>query len=257
MMNLLKDTLEALTHYRKDTSEVDGVIFFNEDLNKLEQMEWSDFSRFAYDINYDINDGVAIGRRMFKPRFFIVGDDWFFARSTSRDNFEGWVYYDHKLVVGQTEIPFIKPTDDTIAFLIVDLPATSSDYTSDKYYHMMFETPVWIDSDDVQTNAVVHGTYGKVYWTGDDTSNNLPQFLTHPVIIQAVNEHMASDTDFFNNEHLSELFGIDDAGYVHDPRGMLRVAEIPVGHFTVYMDDHTKCEVVQSTVQAPYYSLRP
>lgn len=252
MMNLLSDTKAAMTYYGKETFDVNGVIFFNEDLNTLQQTSWQDFERFAFNINYDINDGSVTGRRMFKPRFFIVGDDWFLARTTPRDNFEGWVKYDHALEIDQDVVQYVRPTDDTIAFLIADLPALPSDYTHDKDYHSMFETPIWLSTNNERSYNVAHGIQGKSYWTGNHTTNKLPQLLTHPEIIQAVNIDMSSETDFFNNEYLSELFGIDDAGYVHDPRGSLAVAEIPVGHFTVYMGDDGN-EVVQSTVDAPYH----
>lgn len=253
MKNLLKDTLAALTYYDKRQEDIDGVIFFNEDLNKLQQMSWSDFERFAYAIDYDINDGSVTGRRMFKSRFFIVSDCWYLARSTNKDNYEGWVYYDHALEVDQDNIEYTRPTDDTTAFLIADLPAYPSDYVTDEDYDKMFSMPTWTAvSDGAQYHIVVHGVDGRVYWSDYDENPKIPQLLVHPKVVAMVRQRKHKDTDIFNNKSLSLLFAVDDSGYIHQDKGDLVVTQIPAGHFTVYMNDDGN-EVVQSTIPAPYY----
>lgn len=251
-MNLLNDTVAALTYYEKRQEDIDSVIFFNEDLNKLQQMSWSDFERFAYAIDYDINDGSVTGRRMFKSRFFIVSDCWYLARSTDKDNYEGWVYYDHALEVDQDSIEFTRPTDDTIAFLIADLPAYSSDYTTDTDFNKMFVAPVWTDVHGDGYHVVVHGVNGRIYWSDHENHGKLPQLLVHPEVVKLVRQDKHRDYAKFNNRVLSELFQVNDAGYIPHDVGNLTITEIPVGHFTVYMSDEGN-EVVQSTIPAPYY----
>lgn len=250
MVNLLKDTRAALHHFNKFTSEVNAIVFFNEDLNQLQQMEWSEFKLFADDVEYDPFGVDEIGMRIFKSRFFIVGDDWYLARTTEKDDYEGWVFYDHQLEVNLDELDSVVYEDDILAFLICDIINPYSNYTSDKAY-MEDHFPKPVDDNGVNVFRIVHGVGGRKYWSDHAEHNKAQELLHNPTIVDMVIAGEHKNADVFNNANLSQIIGVENANYIDDATGDLTVSLVPPSHFTIYMDERGN-EIVQTTVAAPY-----
>lgn len=252
MVNLLEDTLVALKHFNKFQTEVDAVVFFNEDLNKLQKFTWYEFKLFADDVLYDPFGLEDVGMRVFKSRFFVCGDDWFLARSTEKENYEGWVFYDHQLEANLDDLEEVTFEDDVLGFLIADIPVPYSEYLNDDA--AMDTWPKPYDLDGLMIFRVIHGVNGRAYWSDHAEHNKAPQLLYDPMIVNMVIAGEHRNPDVFTNANLSQIIGVQDARYIDHPVGDLTVSNVPVGHFTVYMADDGN-EVVQHTVEAPYYTV--
>lgn len=253
MVNLLQDTRSALNYYIKSEDDINGVIYYNEDVNKLEMLSWSDFTMMASTINYDPNDFEFIGIRAFKPRLFIVSDGWFLARSLRQDKFEGWVYYDEPLEINES-LEVTTPSDDLIAFMIPDLSHHYSDYLNDDCFNnnaFPGEACVTPEVDKQSMVKIIHGVGGRVYWSDNIEHSKHPQLLWNPTIVNMVIAGEHKNPDVFNNQNLSQIIGVEDAGYSESGPGDLKVTTIPVQHFTLYQDKSGD-EVIQLTEPAPY-----
>lgn len=265
MVNLLEDTLKALAYYQCDMDSVEGMIYYNEDKGQLEGITWQDFTKLAKDINYDPYDFEFIGRRWFKSRIFIIGDQWFMARTLSEHHFEGWLYYDDPLMIrsnGQPItlesgiVPVTKPDDDLLAFMISDLRFHYSDYTSDEAYKNNVYRGNFRPSQDstgICQVGIVHGINGRRYWSGSNTHTAHPQLLYNENIVGMVLSGDYKDITLFNNDTLSRIIGVEDAGYINEQDGDLTVTYIPPQHFTIGMDVSDN-EVIHLTKEAPYYN---
>ena len=253
MVNLLADTLLALNYYAKSEDDIIGVVYYNEDINKLEMLSWSDFTMMASTINYDPNDFEFIGIRAFKPRLFIVSDSWFLARSLRHDKFEGWVYYDEPLEINKP-LDITAPSDDLIAFMIPDLSHHHSDYVADYNWETNAFPGEYSNVPDIegvpQVN-IIHGIGGRVYWTDNLETGKHPQLLWNPTIVNMVIAGEHKNPDVFNNQNLSQMIGVEDARYSEHGLGDLKVTTIPVQHFTIYQAKSGD-EVIQLTEPAPY-----
>lgn len=265
MINLLQDTLQALAFYGKDVIDVDGIVFYNEDNNRLEGLTWQNYVELIKDVNYDPYDFEFIGRRVFKSRVFIIGEDWWLARTLTDNNYEGWIYYDGPLMVDgmgaaitleSGHIPLAEVHDDLLAFLIGDVSAHYSDYNSEHDFQANAfpgEYAQVPDINNVPQVNIIHGTDGRVYWTDHAQYHKHPQLLWNPTIVNMVIAGEHRNPDVFNNENLSQIIGVENANYIEHGQGDLKVTTIPVQHFTIYMDDNDN-EVIQLTQAAPYYN---
>lgn len=265
MINLLQDTLQALSFYGKDVIDVDAIIFYNEDNNRTESLTWQNYVELVKNVNYDPYDFEFIGRRGFKPTVFIIGVNWFLARTLTNDNYEGWVYYDSPLMenglgsnisLDSNNVPSVEVHDDLLAFFIGDVSAHYSDYRSDYDFQANAfpgEYAQVPDINNVPQVNIIHGTDGRVYWTDHAQYHKHPQLLWNPTIVNMVIAGEHRNTDVFNNENLSQIIGVENANYIEHGQGDLKVTTIPVQHFTIYMDDNDN-EVIQLTQTAPYYN---
>lgn len=265
MINLLEDTLKALAYYQCEMDSVEGMVYYNEDTNRLEGVTWQNFKELAKDINYDPYDLEFVGSRGFKSRMFIIGDQWFMARTLSEHNFEGWLYFDDSLMIrgnGQPitldsgVITITQPHDDLLAFMISDLRFHHSDYTSDVAYNNNI-FPGGFSSSTIEGGpcqvGIVHGIGGRRYWSGSRLQSAHPQLLYNENIVGMVISGDYKDSTIFNNHNLSQIIGVEDAGYIDGQVGDLTVTYIPPQHFTIYMSESDD-EVVQLTQAAPYYN---
>ena len=265
MINLLQDTLQALAFYGKDATDVDGIIFYNEDSDRMEGLTWQNYVELIKDVNYDPYDFEFIGRRVFKPAVSVVGEDWFLARTLVDNNYEGWVYYDSPLMkdgmgtpitLDSVGVPSVEPDVNLLAFIIADVSAHYSDYRSDYDFEANAfpgEYSQVPDVNNVPQVNIIHGVNGRVYWTDHQQYNKHPQLLWNPTIVNMVIAGEHRNPDVFNNENLSQIIGVENANYIEHGQGDLEVSTIPVHHFTIYMDDDDN-EVIQLTLNAPYYN---
>ena len=253
MINLLADTLAALNYYGCNIDTVQNVVFYNEDNRQLENISWSDYTKLAQTVNYDPQDYEFIGFRGFKPRLFIVGQGWFLARTLRCDNYEGWKYYDHDLEFNGNPISGVV-TEDTLAYWISNQSAYYSDYTSDEdFQRNVFPGEYSRSHLEGGTDhvGIVHGINGRIWWYDYDVYNKHSQLLYRPEIAGMVISGDYLDTTIFNNANLSQIIGVEDAGFNENQTGELTVTYIPIGHFTICLDSDGN-EVVVPTIDAPY-----